>query len=256
MITDSSQGNKLNGFYRGVVLKHLSNGFCKIYVPSVYPEEYNSYEQADNLPSAEQAAPLSFGTNNGLGIFSYPNIGSIVWCFFQNGDQNLPVYFASTLGGPNAVDGNWNKALTPASLDENTASVHKLHIKNSDIEIYEDGIIKVHTEANGKTCDINIDNAGNIDVKTSTTVNITTPDVLVDAGTSITMKAGSKIEMSAPEITSTGSSKITMTAPTTFIEGKSGGDVIIAETSLENHTHPYVDSGGWVGAGTTQPPVP
>ena len=32
-------------------------------------------------------------------MFSYPNIGAIVWCFFENGDHNRPVYFASTLGG-------------------------------------------------------------------------------------------------------------------------------------------------------------
>ena len=86
MTEDSPVGNKLFGVYRGQVLKHLSNGFCKIYIPSVYPEEWNNYENADKLPSAEQAASLFGGTNNGNGVFSYPNIGSIVWCFFANND--------------------------------------------------------------------------------------------------------------------------------------------------------------------------
>lgn len=77
---------KLTGFYRGTVLKHLSNGKCKIWVPGVYPAEWNSYGNADLIPSAEQASPIAFGANHGNGVFSYPNIGSIVWCFFERGD--------------------------------------------------------------------------------------------------------------------------------------------------------------------------
>jgi len=38
------------------------------------------------IPPAEQAASLFAGTNNGSGVFTYPNIGSIVWCFFANND--------------------------------------------------------------------------------------------------------------------------------------------------------------------------
>lgn len=70
------------GFYRGLVLKHLRNGMCKIWIPGIYPAELSSYEEADKLPSAEQASPIAFGTNGGNGVFSYPNIGSVVWCFF------------------------------------------------------------------------------------------------------------------------------------------------------------------------------
>lgn len=70
------------GFYRGLVLKHLRNGMCKIWIPGVYPAELSSYEEADKLPSAEQASPIAFGANGGNGVFSYPNIGSVVWCFF------------------------------------------------------------------------------------------------------------------------------------------------------------------------------
>lgn len=78
--------NKLFGFYRGKVLKHLSKGFCKIYIPSVYPEKYASKENADLLPSAEQASPLFGPSCYGGGTFSYPNIGATVVCFFLNGD--------------------------------------------------------------------------------------------------------------------------------------------------------------------------
>jgi len=74
------------GFYRGLVLKHLRNGMCKIWIPGVYPAELSSYEEADKLPSAEQASPFVFGANEGKGLFSYPSIGSVVWCFFANND--------------------------------------------------------------------------------------------------------------------------------------------------------------------------
>lgn len=77
---------KLFGFYRGKVLKHLSKGFCKIYIPSVYPEKFSTQENADFLPSAEQASALFGPSHLGGGVFSYPNIGATVICFFLNGD--------------------------------------------------------------------------------------------------------------------------------------------------------------------------
>jgi len=52
----------------------------------VYPDEWNDYEKVDKLPSAEQASSLAFGAVKGNGMFSYPNIGSVVWCFFERGD--------------------------------------------------------------------------------------------------------------------------------------------------------------------------
>lgn len=100
MKCDPFLDGKLFGVYRGIVLKHLPHGRCKIYIPAAYSEEYA--DKPDMLPSAEQAAPLFAGVNKGNGVFSYPNIGAIVLCMFYNGDANLPLYFAATLGGENA----------------------------------------------------------------------------------------------------------------------------------------------------------
>ena len=198
MIQQTPSGNKLTGFYRGTVLKHLSNGFCKIYIPSVYPQQWNSYEMADNLPSAEQAAPLSFGCNKGLGIFSYPNIGSTVWCFFANGDQNYPVYFASTLGGDGAVSpGNWDAARAMAGSHPEDAYVHKIHVKNSDIEIYETGMVKVHTEGKDNKCDLTLDDGGNAKLETTSTIVLKSKNIKLDASTQIDLIAPNlKIENS------------------------------------------------------------
>lgn len=190
MIETYPSGNKLTGFYRGIVLKHLSKGFCKIWIPSIYPDKYNSYDNADYLPSAEQAAPLSFGTNNGLGIFSYPNIGSIVWCFFANGDQNFPIYFASTLGGPDAIQ-NWNNAYRKPGGHPNDAYIHKIHVKQSDIEIDECGIIRVHTENNDKShqCNFEMDSYGNIKLNSTAKIIIETQELQVNGKTQIELKS-------------------------------------------------------------------
>lgn len=71
---------RLDGFYRGQVLKHCAAGRCKVWIPSVFPEE--ATRDPDILPDAEQAAPLFGGSSNGSGFFTYPRINSIVWCFF------------------------------------------------------------------------------------------------------------------------------------------------------------------------------
>lgn len=100
MIVEQPQGNKLAGFFRGKVVKHLTHGRCKVWIPGVYPDELKSAWQ--KLPDAEQISPVFGGCNEGNGTFSYPNIGSTVVCGFWNGDQNLPFFFAAVLGGPNA----------------------------------------------------------------------------------------------------------------------------------------------------------
>lgn len=77
MIVDRPEGNKLFGFYRGKVIRHLPAGKLKVYIPGVYLTD-----EPDELPECEQATPLFAGTNKGNGCFSYPNLESIVWCFF------------------------------------------------------------------------------------------------------------------------------------------------------------------------------
>lgn len=137
-MTTEDISSKKYGFYRGKVLKHLENGFCKIWIPGVYPEEYmNSPEK---LPPAEQAAPLLFGYQTdaqgvGNGAFSYPDLNAIVWCFFQNGDQNFPVYFASTLGGSGPLN-NFNSQTGFAS-DEVKAATNNANVTEAENSLAE-----------------------------------------------------------------------------------------------------------------------
>lgn len=174
--------------YRGTVLKHLSNGFCKVFVPGVMPPEWNSYDKADMLPSAEQATPLGFGGARGNGLFSYPNIGATVWVFFANGDQNLPVYWASSLGGPEA-SGNWDAARAMAGSHPDDAYVHKLRVGNADVEVYETGRVRVRTENGGNFCELLMDADGNARLETSQTISFRTRALMVDAETQMEAKS-------------------------------------------------------------------
>ena len=195
--------------YRGTVLKHLNAGRLKVYVYGVYPPEYN--EQPDFLPVCEQAMPLFAGCNNGNGMFSYPNIGSTVWCFFQNGDSNFPVAIAATLGGTDAILQYTvsRPKVTAKDVAEGTdAYVHHIKCGNSRVTIWEPGRIEIVTEeddAATNTSKIEIDGKGNIKMSSTTQVQIMAPVIL--------LSASSKIEMVAPNQTSINSVCNTVLAP-------------------------------------------
>ena len=102
MIEVAPGGNSVTGFYRGIVKAHSDCGKCKIFWPGCMPEEFNAPDKVDMLPDAEQATSLfmlgsGLVENYGNGLFYYPEIGSIVWGFFENEDVNHPVYFAGTM---------------------------------------------------------------------------------------------------------------------------------------------------------------
>lgn len=140
MIQNISSGNKLTGIYLGTVIQHCTHGYCKIWIPAVYPLEWK--DRPDMLPAATQASSIFGGTNTGSGVFSYPNIGSIVYCFFANGDQNLPVYFAASLGGENAF-GQY-EYIHP--IGEIESEKHKISSEKSWLQFEEHGELKLQVE--------------------------------------------------------------------------------------------------------------
>lgn len=82
------------GFYRGMVVQQLSNGFCKISIPGVlHFVDADGELDIAKLPPAECASE-TFGGTFGNGTFKYPDLYSCVWCFFEGGNVNKPVYFA------------------------------------------------------------------------------------------------------------------------------------------------------------------
>lgn len=98
---------KLYGFYRGVVKKQMSNGYCLIEIPGIL-----EFDDIDNLPPAEPAQGICGGMDNG-GTFAYPDVGSNVWCFFANGDIRQPVYFAIS----NARSSHWEDVSQKLKID-------------------------------------------------------------------------------------------------------------------------------------------
>lgn len=202
MILDNQNRNRLVGFYRGIVKKHLPHGKCKIYIPGVYSTEL--IDKPEFLPDAEPATPLFGGGKTGLGMFSYPCLEATVWCFFSNDDQNFPVYFASTLGGQAAF--YEYDEITDHQAEE--SHIHKINIKNSEIKFYEDGKIenRVNDEnnnviaevvidakrnnelwldivGNNGACTLRMTGNGHIDLTSTNDIYVNTPTLLADIDT-------------------------------------------------------------------------
>lgn len=55
--------------------------------------------------------PTSY-SNSAKGVFGIPNVGSHVWCFFQDGDPQSPVYFAAVMGQQ-----DWTSVFNNADVD-------------------------------------------------------------------------------------------------------------------------------------------
>ena len=152
MIKSEQSGDRLVGTYRGIVLKHLPHGRCEIYIPSVHDPKFAS--DPDLLPSAQPKTPLFAGTNKGNGMFSYPNLSSIVWCTFMNGDVNFPVFDSATLGGENAF-GQYDLI---KKKDEPVSDRHLITSGKTHMMWYEKGILSGIVEDPIRThCSVDFD---------------------------------------------------------------------------------------------------
>jgi len=86
---------KLPWIYRAQVLDNndpIKTGRVKLNVFTIFDGI-----AAEDLPWAVPAMPLFTGSGLGYGHFVVPEVGSHVWCFFDAGDFNQPVYFAEAI---------------------------------------------------------------------------------------------------------------------------------------------------------------
>jgi len=136
------------GNYRGVVKQSDGKtGFCKIFVPSIYPSDFN--EMPEKLPNAEPAMPLANGNSPGVldsppanisifldasGDHCVPEVGARVWVFFEGGNTKYPVYFASI-----PVADTW--------VSEGSGIVTK-NTKSVKIKIDESALIQAKSDIN------------------------------------------------------------------------------------------------------------
>jgi hypothetical protein len=97
----------LNSIYRGVVEDNNDpnkSGKVKVRVIGIHTswndeKESNLGISTENLPWAEPATPI-FGGISKVGIYGVPCNGSHVFLFFENGNSQRPIYFATAVGIP------------------------------------------------------------------------------------------------------------------------------------------------------------
>lgn len=191
MILNNEQGKKLSGFFMGKVVKHLSQGMCKVYIPGVYPPTLE--KEPDKLPDALQVAPMFGGSFKGNGVFSYPNLGSTVMCGFLNEDQNRPIYWGVIQGGEDASN-QYGEARCEITEDSqksgDDARVHKISVDKATVKFYESGKIEIKTfkdrkyATSGETpevgCHIDINENGTLNIYTSSQIQLKTPEIAID----------------------------------------------------------------------------
>lgn len=256
------RGDRLNGFFRGVVLKHLEHGKCKIFIYGVYDDALIEYPDA--LPDAEPATPIFGGNYLNNGVFSYPCLNSYVWCFFANENQNYPVYFAGIPGGSESkgeygiVKPNDNTHPNPhihrintehANFNINEYGQLSVHINNNDVDINcnmyaKDSIISYDISGPSGQSKFSMDGSGNISVETTKSTYIKSPNITISGSTVTVM--GNNLTLSGGSVNIIGAQTINEQAP--------AGDCVLTNISLVNHIHNGICP--VCGAHPTTPPIP
>lgn len=235
-------GLRLTGFYRGQVIQHLDGGRCKVFVPGVYPDRYA--DSPDDLPPAEQAAPLFGGTCLGNGTFSYPNIGTVVWLFFENEDQNRPVYFAATLGGELAVEteGSGFKAVRDnvcpdiapeldTTRNGQDSQQHMVNCGDTRVVLRESGQLDIlcSDALGGTSSHVFVDSDGSVQIRTSQSIQIDTPSLKVTAHdklevntTSLVVRANNEIQVNSPQVATVAANTFSVKSPSIEMDATQG----------------------------------
>lgn len=69
----------------------MSDGRVKVFVPGVYDAQFEADGNEDFLPNAEIMFPVFAKSIDQSGFFGIPDVGSIVFVKFLNGDANYPL---------------------------------------------------------------------------------------------------------------------------------------------------------------------
>jgi len=185
MFEESKVGTKIVGFYRGQVMKHCEKGNCKIFWPGVNPMEWKLPENIEKLPEAEQAAPLFGAALKRDGVYFYPDIGSIVWGFFENGDPNHPIYFASTLN----FDANASSYNTDCKGKIEQSSKEFANNESRRTAIINLGDLKVKINAQEKALEITDTSTDSKISFTDEGISLTSPKTIKLSATSVEIKS-------------------------------------------------------------------
>lgn len=181
---------KFNGFYRGTVVDvadPLTSGRVKVNVFSVYDEIPKSV-----IPWAEYADPMMT-----QGFF-IPDVGDLVWVFFDNGDHMKPVYFA---GAASATFGHSEKntGSYPKNRVFKVAGGHKIEVNDSGT-----GYINIQHNSGTK---LKLNGDGSVDLTC-------TGDYRVSVGGNMSTTVQGSASLSAASISDTASGAIVLNGST------------------------------------------
>jgi hypothetical protein len=218
MIIDTPTGTRVTGFYRGKVVEHGENGKCKIFIPGVFPDSWLEEKNNYKLPYAEQANSIGFDNNRDNGFFTYPDINSIVWCFFANEDQNHPVYFATCQGGTLGYNTIYNSENKKTPIQKNYINFGNLRIDFIKNDVYSSDpktepklissnpSIKISTQyksedgsLNKSNAFIEIDSIGNINFFTTENISISGNDILISSTGNMVIDSTKQISITSNE---------------------------------------------------------
>lgn len=246
MLEQTKVGTNYTGFYRGKVLAHSDGGRCKIFWPGVSDEKFQN--SPDMLPDAEQASPLFASAQEKDGLFFYPQIGSIVWGFFENGDVNFPVYFASSIGGGldnvskiygSEVKGDLSLSAYNGEQSYNTAVLHlgslKITFNGSDSSMKVESSIDVNdpeSKKKDRTESSIVFGKNGLSISSNKTIKIEARDIEIEASKECTAKANSILNLYGGGKNSDGSDvpgRIKMISNNNTIATKGGSTFILGE---------------------------
>jgi hypothetical protein len=250
-----------NGFYRGLVenngfdtdingnnavpdplLSEKGDGRVQVRVVGIHSfnKEVRETEFAtDAIPTehlawAEQASSIfgSFNPTNKAGISQVPEVGSYVWLFFENGNHNKPVYFASVVGV-----GDFDSDFSNETTIITTKGGHKITI----VDTKEDDDGKLQTKltcetAGGHTFELSDEeDSESITLKHSPSES----EVLIDEDGSIWLKTAEDDDGNESAIIiSKEDNEIILSSESIFIDGQlktgTGGHLVYADTELDN----------------------
>nr|MDO8117413.1 hypothetical protein [Candidatus Sigynarchaeota archaeon] len=234
---------KFNGFFRGKVVDVPSDksGLIKVFVHGVFPEEYE--QRFQNLPYAEPAMSIFGGNLGAASISSYPKKGAMVWVFFDGGDFNRPVYFASCQGAPGWKPEHPKQHVISTDnvrirIDEDPSNSSSTAVYDS----YNQSCVSEAPKVNEIRTRLEVQCTGNVDIVVTGSANVkVTGDAFLEVGGSLseTVKGskyrkidGDLVEEIGGNITRRVTGNVQETVTGSFTVASSGSAVVAGATRI------------------------
>lgn len=162
-----------------------------------------------------------------------------MWCFFENGDQNRPVYFAATLGGETAeaqfswVRNNVNEAdkeEDDTTLNGKDSQEHAIQSGGTRITLTEAGNIKLYCNSDDPEAEESTENEEDEDISKESEIEIdgnsgisisTSTGRITIYGISVSIRADKNIDLNAPNIFINASDNVEINAPKLMTKNES-----------------------------------